>query len=127
MDVISSCGSVHAGAREQLDVGSDAEMCLVVTDIENSTRLSVVNPYACAASQDKHDAIMMDVIQQCHGTELLREGDSFRVAFKQVAHAVQFCLQVTLLHHSGSYFLRRFIFSPLVPSVQRVASTLGTG
>lgn len=78
----------------QLNVGSDSAMCLVVTDIENSTRLSVVNPHACAASQDKHDAIMMDLIQQFHGTELLREGDSFRVAFKHVTYAVQFCLKV---------------------------------
>lgn len=92
---------MSAEADAQLDVGNDMQMCLVVTDIENSTRLSVVNPQACAASQDKHDAIMMDLIQQFHGTELLREGDSFRVAFKHVTHAIQFCLKVLLPHHSS--------------------------
>jgi class 3 adenylate cyclase len=71
-------------------------MCLVVSDIEDSTRLSVINPHACAACQDKHDAIMMELIQQCHGSELLREGDSFRVAFKHVTSAVLFCLKVSL-------------------------------
>lgn len=92
------CRKVNADKEVQLDVANDMQMCLVVTDIENSTHLSVVNPMACAASQDKHDAIMMDLIQQYHGTELLREGDSFRVAFKQVTHAIQFCLKVLLLH-----------------------------
>jgi class 3 adenylate cyclase len=93
-----------------LDVGADMQMCLVVTDIENSTRLSVINPRACAASQDKHDAIMMDLITQFNGTELLREGDSFRVAFKHVKHAIQFCLKVPLLPHFCASMLLYFRF-----------------
>lgn len=100
---------MNADTEVQLDVGIDTEMCLVVTDIENSTRLSVVNPHACAASQDKHDAIMLDLLQQCHGTELLREGDSFRVAFKHVSHAVQFCLKVPLMHQHALHALKNIL------------------
>jgi class 3 adenylate cyclase len=69
-------------------------MCLVVTDIENSTMLSVFDPHACAMSQDIHDTIMLELIRQYQGVELLREGDSFRVAFHHVHHAVLFCLKV---------------------------------
>jgi hypothetical protein len=69
-------------------------MCLVVTDIENSTRLSVENPKACAVSQDIHDALLMELVQSCQGVELLREGDSFRVAFRHAHQAVLFCLRV---------------------------------
>jgi len=72
-------------------------MCLVVSDMENSTLLSVESPAAFAASQEVHDALMMELIQQCNGVELLREGDSFRVAFKSAEKAVAFCLKVSPL------------------------------
>ena len=69
-------------------------MCLVVTDIESSTLLSVESPEGCATGQDMHDAALMEAARACRGVELLREGDSFRVAFKHAHHAVLFCLRV---------------------------------
>lgn len=69
-------------------------MCLVVSDMENSTLLSEESPAAFAASQEIHDALMMELIQQCSGVELMREGDSFRVAFKAAEQAIAFCLKV---------------------------------
>lgn len=80
--------------RSLVDLRTDVEMAIVVSDIENSTMLSVDNPSACAQAQDIHDHIMMELITQCQGLELLREGDSFRVAFKHVHQAVLFCLKV---------------------------------
>eukprot|EP00892_Ulva_mutabilis_P010800 jgi/Ulvmu1/8092/UM004_0331.1 len=77
-----------------VDLCKDSEMCLVVSDMENSTLLSVQNPEAFAASQDIHDAIMVELIQHFCGVELLREGDSFRVAFKRPDEAIAFCLKV---------------------------------
>lgn len=71
-------------------------MCLVVTDIEASTALSVESPAGCATGQDIHDALVMEVAQSCRGVELLREGDSFRVAFRHAHQAVLFCLRVRL-------------------------------
>lgn len=85
---------LHAESVPTVDLAKDSEMCLVVSDMENSTLLSVENPTAFAASQDIHDAIMMELIQQCYGLELLREGDSFRVAFKCSEQAIAFCLKV---------------------------------
>lgn len=86
--------AVTAERAATVDLSKDSEMCLVVSDMENSTLLSVENPAAFAASQDIHDAVMVELIQQFYGLELLREGDSFRVAFKRPEEAVAFCLKV---------------------------------
>ena len=80
-------------SRDLVDLRNDGAMAIVVTDIQSSTSLSVDDPVACAQAQDIHDNIIMELIGQCHGLELLREGDSFRVAFRHVHQAVAFCLK----------------------------------
>ena len=107
----SACSHVHfkhmidvAEPDDNLDLVNASAMCLVVSDIENSTMLSTASAAACATAQDIHDAIMLELIRECHGVELLREGDSFRVAFRRVHTAVHFCVKVHLSYNLSCRF-----------------------
>ena len=63
-------------------------------DLENSTGIASAAPRAYEWVQNAHDNLMRDLIAAYGAYEINTEGDAFHVAFKDVATAVQFCMEI---------------------------------
>ncbi|CAG9461611.1 unnamed protein product [Pedinophyceae sp. YPF-701] len=70
------------------------EVTLVLTDVEDSTKLWEDMPEVMAAANAMHDAIMRRNLGRWFGYEVTTEGDSFLLAFHEPADAVGWCLSV---------------------------------
>lgn len=69
-------------------------VAFVITDLEGSTKIAAAAPRAYEWVQEAHDALLRDLIAAYGGYEINTEGDAFHVAFKDVATAVHFCMEV---------------------------------
>ena len=69
-------------------------VAFVITDLEGSTKIAAAAPRAYEWVQEAHDALLRDLIAAHGGYEINTEGDAFHVAFKDVATAVHFCMEV---------------------------------
>ena len=69
-------------------------VAFVITDLEGSTKIADAAPRAYEWVQEAHDALLRDLIAVHGGYEINTEGDAFHVAFKDVATAVHFCMEV---------------------------------
>jgi len=67
---------------------------IVVTDIEDSTRLWAMFPAAMVRAQELHDKCLRHCLKACQGYEVCTEGDSFTVAFHDPDEAVEWCCMV---------------------------------
>lgn len=69
-------------------------VAFVITDLENSTKIADAVPKTYDWVQEAHDGLIRDLISAHGGYEINTEGDAFHVAFKTVAAAVLFCMEV---------------------------------
>ncbi|KAK9867684.1 hypothetical protein WJX84_002659 [Apatococcus fuscideae] len=69
-------------------------VALVGTDIEGSTALYEWSQDIMQEAQDIHDSLLRSELSACFGYESATEGDSFQVAFHEVADAAQWALRV---------------------------------
>uniref|UniRef100_A0A061RJW5 Adenylate cyclase n=1 Tax=Tetraselmis sp. GSL018 TaxID=582737 RepID=A0A061RJW5_9CHLO len=67
---------------------------IVVTDIEDSTRLWAMFPAAMVKAHELHDKCLRQCIKDCQGYEVCTEGDSFTIAFHDPDEAVEWCCMV---------------------------------
>lgn len=70
------------------------ELAFVITDLEASTAIAAAAPRQFEKVQEMHDSLMRELIVRYQGYEINTEGDAFHVAFKDVQHAVLFCMEV---------------------------------
>lgn len=73
---------------------SDAEVTIVVTDVQASTKLWQQASVHMNRALSVHDKIIRQSILQTFGYEVLTEGDSFTVAFHSATDAVRFAILV---------------------------------
>ncbi|KAJ9461723.1 Adenylate cyclase [Diplonema papillatum] len=71
-------------------------VCLVFTDVQNSTHLWEVEETCMARALDLHNALLREEIQRFSGYEVKTEGDAFMVSFSSAVDAVNWCLKVQL-------------------------------
>ncbi|KAL4419982.1 hypothetical protein ABPG75_007080 [Micractinium tetrahymenae] len=70
------------------------ELAFVITDLQDSTSIAASAPRHFEKVQEMHDSLIRELIGRYHGYEINTEGDAFHVAFKDVQHAVLFCMEV---------------------------------
>ncbi|PSC75196.1 Helicase sen1 [Micractinium conductrix] len=70
------------------------ELAFVITDLQDSTAIAAAAPRQFEKVQEMHDSLLRELIGRYHGYEINTEGDAFHVAFKDVQHAVAFCMEV---------------------------------
>jgi len=73
---------------------SDAEVTIVVTDVQASTKLWQQASVHMNRALSAHDKIMRQSIVATFGYEVLTEGDSFTIAFHSAIDAVKFAILV---------------------------------
>ncbi|KAK9786282.1 hypothetical protein WJX73_000303 [Symbiochloris irregularis] len=96
--LLSSLNTSTAGAGGVADeLNSARQLAFVVTDMESSTAMADANTHAFSRLQEIHDAVMREGIARYGGYEIGTEGDSFHVAFRTVADAVHFCMEVQMV------------------------------
>jgi len=75
-------------------VDPEQSVAIVVTDVEDSTRLWAMFPAVMVKAQELHDKCLRQCIKACQGYEVCTEGDSFTVAFHDPDEAVEWCCMV---------------------------------
>lgn len=90
--LVERVGDTEKGQLEELRQLKN--VAFVITDLENSTRIASAAPRAYEWAQEAHDSLLRDLIVAHGGYEINTEGDAFHVAFKDVATAVHFCMEV---------------------------------
>ena len=108
---------------ERRMVAEISEITFVFTDIESSTRMALMDPFAYEMAQLTHDEVMRDALEETGGYEINTQGDSFELAFGSATQAVRFCLMVQekLLSYKWPYAVRK------LPGCETVWGRLGEG
>ncbi|KAK9848400.1 hypothetical protein WJX84_011206 [Apatococcus fuscideae] len=83
-----------AAAWKKRHTAPGKQVALVGTDIEGSTALYEWSQDIMQEAQDIHDSLLRAELSACFGYESATEGDSFQVAFHDVADAAQWALRV---------------------------------
>src|SRR5690606_3378046 len=78
-------------------------VCIIFTDVQDSTRLWESNISAMAESIKIHNDIIRKLLRQYEGNEVKTEGDAFMCAFSDTRKAVEFSLQVQVQLLSGNW------------------------
>eukprot|EP00163_Fabomonas_tropica_P001243 TRINITY_DN1094_c0_g2_i1.p1 TRINITY_DN1094_c0_g2~~TRINITY_DN1094_c0_g2_i1.p1 ORF type:complete len:2257 (+),score=384.66 TRINITY_DN1094_c0_g2_i1:614-7384(+) len=72
----------------------EGRVCLVFTDVQDSTSLWDANPDVMGAALDVHNSLMRTFITRYRGYEVKTEGDAFMIAFSDPIDALQWCLDI---------------------------------
>lgn len=70
----------------------DGDMCMVSTDVQDSTALWEWNEEVMKASVEMHFVLLRDNIKRFNGYECMDEGDSLTIAFHNSFEAIKFCM-----------------------------------
>jgi class 3 adenylate cyclase len=84
----------HLRVPRQSIVAPDADVTLVFTDVQNSTKLWEQYTRPMQAALIEHNGLMRSLIVQYNGYEVKTEGDAFMVAFSSSLKSIQWCLAV---------------------------------